>query len=99
MSSSREGVYTISYQADGKIQHIRVTNTKNGGYSLGTSKTEYGVIWDLVEAHLDQRLKFKTKEGDAGVELMFPLECSSRTSRPRAVSPLARRSTWSPTTR
>lgn len=56
------------FRAKGEVKHIRVTNTKEGGYSLGKSKEEHASIWDLIEAQLDKRLK-STKGSDA-VELM-----------------------------
>lgn len=55
-------------RAKGEIKHIRVTNTSDGGYSLGKSKTEYESIWDLIESQLDQKLK--STSGSAEVQLM-----------------------------
>lgn len=71
-SSTQPGVYTISLQALGEIKHIRVTNTAEGKYSLGKSKSEYDSVWDLIEAQLDQKLK--STKGDAEVQLIYPLE-------------------------
>lgn len=67
--------HTTIIRAGGEVKHIRVTNTKDGGYSLGKSKDEFSSIWDLIEAQLDKRLK-STKGADA-VELMcvYPPPC------------------------
>jgi len=80
MSATQDGVYTISLQSKGEIKHIRVTNTKKGGFSLGKSKTEYNSIWDLIEGQLDQQLK--STKGDAEVQLVFPLEAANEAIAP-----------------
>eukprot|EP00038_Savillea_parva_P006524 m.164326 g.164326 ORF g.164326 m.164326 type:complete len:175 (-) comp12406_c0_seq1:1313-1837(-) len=83
-SSSQAGAYTITLQAKGEIKHIRVTNTPDGKFTLGKSKTEYDSIWDLIEAQLDQKLT--STSGSHEVQLIYPLEAPHQAIAPDLLS-------------
>lgn len=73
-SASSAGTYTISVQCGQTINHIRVTNTKKGGFAIGTSKKNYKTVWDMVDAHLGESLQSQGSGGAVGVSLKVPVE-------------------------
>lgn len=72
-SASSAGTYTISVQCGQTINHIRVTNTKSGGFTFGTSKKDYATVWDMVDAHLGESLQSQGSSGAVGVSLRVPV--------------------------
>eukprot|EP00049_Salpingoeca_infusionum_P002515 m.57728 g.57728 ORF g.57728 m.57728 type:complete len:204 (+) comp11625_c1_seq1:150-761(+) len=73
MSTSQEGVYTISVMQRGAVRHIRVVNGPRGGYALSNADHEFcPSIWQLISQQMNKTIASKHDAFDE-ISLRYPL--------------------------
>lgn len=72
MSTSQEGVYTLSVLQGSAVRHIRVINCDDGGYALSQDDDSSETVWDLIQGQMNTTLTNTFNSSDA-IALRYPL--------------------------
>eukprot|EP00045_Choanoeca_perplexa_P013340 m.150933 g.150933 ORF g.150933 m.150933 type:complete len:209 (+) comp16326_c0_seq3:17-643(+) len=73
MSTTQDGVYTLSVMQGVAVRHIRVVNTQDGGYALSNDDAGSESVWDLVQQQMHNTLTSTYNSNDQ-IALRYPLE-------------------------
>eukprot|EP00041_Stephanoeca_diplocostata_P024146 m.604639 g.604639 ORF g.604639 m.604639 type:complete len:210 (+) comp22461_c0_seq6:101-730(+) len=72
MSTRQDGVYTVSVVQGRAVRHIRVINTRSGGYVLSEGDKPCQSVWMLVDRHMHESLTNTRNVNDA-ISLKYPM--------------------------
>eukprot|EP00730_Choanoeca_flexa_P015490 TRINITY_DN7120_c0_g1_i3.p1 TRINITY_DN7120_c0_g1~~TRINITY_DN7120_c0_g1_i3.p1 ORF type:complete len:199 (+),score=36.52 TRINITY_DN7120_c0_g1_i3:27-599(+) len=71
MSTTQDGVYTVSVMQNSAVRHLRVMNTDDGGYAFNRDDISASSVWELVQAQMNNTLK-STFDAQDQVALRHP---------------------------
>ncbi|EDQ88194.1 uncharacterized protein MONBRDRAFT_9122 [Monosiga brevicollis MX1] len=75
MSTTQDGVYTLSLMQGESVRHIRIVNTIDGGYAISAGDPGVDSVWQLVETQMHNTLTSAYDRSDQ-VALRYPLKAN-----------------------